>query len=600
MKKRKVYSYLRFSTPEQAMGDSERRQFERAKEWVNQRPHLVLDESIVDRGISAYKGQHIALGNLSKLLDKIEDGTIERGSILLIENVDRLSRQEPMQAFDLIRKLVKKDITIQTLVPEVYYDEKALNGNEIYGLLGQMQRAHGESVNKADRQKRAWDHKRQLAAQGRFITRSCPNWLKPVNVKRDDSGRVFEGSYEIVPGAAETIDFIFRKYLDGWSPYLIEKYLNKNGLWVPEKRRKRETGGWRVSYVRKILRSRAVIGELQPRIVQSRKIDGVEVSRKEPIDGEVWKDYYPAVVNRDLWHAVQEKLGPKQPMREKQKFAGRRGKALNVFRHMVRCHSCGGPLHLRDYNRPHPVCSLYLKCDSHRRQLVNSEGKPKCDAGGIRFQEVRDVILNHLTNLKPELVLPNKDEVSKRIKAIHDLISGIDGELQEKERAIEHLTNSLTTASNKEFVELVQKKFELLVSEKKSLEEERIKLKSEGDRLGEGAKDLSRWKANLKELIKVIDDEDPGPRIALNNHLSQFIELIAIVQDEQDGKKVITVTIVEKVRSLPPEQKSFVLGDLRYTSPEGKKVQYMNKDYEIFFHSASFTDAAEVASFYRS
>ena len=67
----KAYSYSRFSTPEQADGDSLRRQTEAARDYAA-RHNLALDEELTfhDPGMSAYHGLNAeagALGRSSKL-----------------------------------------------------------------------------------------------------------------------------------------------------------------------------------------------------------------------------------------------------------------------------------------------------------------------------------------------------------------------------------------------------------------------------------------------------------------------------------------------------------------------------------------------------
>ena len=52
-----AYSYVRFSTPEQARGESFRRQIEAARAYAAKNG-LVLDESFRDEGVSAFKGKH--------------------------------------------------------------------------------------------------------------------------------------------------------------------------------------------------------------------------------------------------------------------------------------------------------------------------------------------------------------------------------------------------------------------------------------------------------------------------------------------------------------------------------------------------------------
>ena len=58
-----VYSYLRFSRPEQIRGDSQRRQLDKSREWA-ERNNLALDESLHlrDLGVSAFRGRNAERG----------------------------------------------------------------------------------------------------------------------------------------------------------------------------------------------------------------------------------------------------------------------------------------------------------------------------------------------------------------------------------------------------------------------------------------------------------------------------------------------------------------------------------------------------------
>src|SRR5437016_3288480 len=119
-----VYSYIRFSTPEQAMGDSERRQVSDAKDWAR-RKGLELDESLKlrDRGLSGFHGDHRKKGALGRFLELVEAGKIAQGSILLVENIDRLSREGAVKTLrEIIFKLWDKGIVLQTLSPEETYE----------------------------------------------------------------------------------------------------------------------------------------------------------------------------------------------------------------------------------------------------------------------------------------------------------------------------------------------------------------------------------------------------------------------------------------------------------------------------------------------
>ena len=77
----KAYSYIRFSTPQQAKGDSHTRQTDKAARYaVDHGLALDTDLNLTDLGVSAYRGKNAKTGSLSVFLKAIEDGTVPRGS----------------------------------------------------------------------------------------------------------------------------------------------------------------------------------------------------------------------------------------------------------------------------------------------------------------------------------------------------------------------------------------------------------------------------------------------------------------------------------------------------------------------------------------
>src|SRR5688500_15449393 len=92
-----AFSYIRFSHPSQIKGDSLRRQTEAAAAWCK-RNGVQLDASVTlhDLGKSAYTGTHRKNPDrhaLASFLRMVEQGRIPRGSHLIIEALDRLSRE---------------------------------------------------------------------------------------------------------------------------------------------------------------------------------------------------------------------------------------------------------------------------------------------------------------------------------------------------------------------------------------------------------------------------------------------------------------------------------------------------------------------------
>jgi DNA invertase Pin-like site-specific DNA recombinase len=110
-----AFSYIRFSTAEQLKGHSLERQLQRTREYCTSRG-LTLDESIPpDLGRSAYSGAHIKRGSLGDFLSRVKAGLIPTGSALVIENLDRLSRQGIDATVELLKQLTRSGIEVHDI-----------------------------------------------------------------------------------------------------------------------------------------------------------------------------------------------------------------------------------------------------------------------------------------------------------------------------------------------------------------------------------------------------------------------------------------------------------------------------------------------------
>jgi len=144
---KKCYSYIRFSTLEQSSGDSYRRQLAASKQYAVENG-LVFDESLTikDLGVSAFKKHNIESGALGAFITALEDGKIEKGSVLLVESLDRISRAEVMTALKLFLSIIDAGITIITLQDNQKYSTESVNDNwaQLIISLSIMSRAHEE------------------------------------------------------------------------------------------------------------------------------------------------------------------------------------------------------------------------------------------------------------------------------------------------------------------------------------------------------------------------------------------------------------------------------------------------------------------------
>lgn len=104
-----AYSYVRFSTPSQGSdhSDSLRRQTSEATQYCKTHNLILSEDHFHDLGKSGYFGHNLSDdGQLKRFLDLCESGRINKGSYLICENLDRLTRSNIFTALETIRRIL--------------------------------------------------------------------------------------------------------------------------------------------------------------------------------------------------------------------------------------------------------------------------------------------------------------------------------------------------------------------------------------------------------------------------------------------------------------------------------------------------------------
>lgn len=436
----KAYSYIRFSTPEQIKGDSQRRQMEYTQK-VAKRLGLPLDSKLKlsDLGYSAYKGDHITKGSLGEFLKLVEAGQIAEGSVLIIENFDRLTREDILTAISLLTNLLNKGIDVYTAMDDKRFSKSNFSFQDLMHSAIRMSLSNEESAKKADRLKQTWKSKRAKARQGKTkLTGICPAWLD-----LNENGK----EYLVNEPRAEVIRKIFRMKADGMGTSTIAKQLNGTvGIWIPEKKGRNKTGGWRESYIQKIIHSRSVLGEYQPHKF---------VNRKRVPDGEPIVGYFPAIVDVELFNAVQNRL--KAYKEEFGHMGGKTGKAQNVFTHIAFCGKCNGSINYIDKGKP-PKGAAYLRCENSRRGLRDEQGNRICDAKNIRYDDFFHVFFNNITEVDTQVITSNSKDRAKEIRLAQIAVDSTKEELAKQVKERSNLVDQIASTDSPEVRSLLEDK----------------------------------------------------------------------------------------------------------------------------------------------
>jgi DNA invertase Pin-like site-specific DNA recombinase len=381
-----AFSYRRFSTKEQAKGDSVRRQDALISAWLKRNQDVQLDESLkVDDGVSAHFGKHRDNPDryaLAYFLDLVKRDRVPRGSFLLLESLDRLTREHIRPAMTLLFELIEKGIRVVQLTPvEVTYDEDT-DPLQLMIAMVELSRAHSESKVKGERIGAAWGEKKRRARdQGEPPTGKCPAWL-----------RVEDGQYVVIEDRAAMVRRIFRMARDGIGQGSITKKLNAEK--VPSIG---DQPHWVRAYVAKLLRDPRVIGVYQPMTYRGGK--------KRP-DGDPVPNHYPAIVDETLYYAARAAT----TARRKKEGRPSNG-APNLFKGLMIDCLTGGRYYQRDRN--------YLPYLS-----MHGIGR----AVGFPVAPFQQAILSMLKEIKASDVF-DEEPASDDLAALAGRIAEVEGEI---------------------------------------------------------------------------------------------------------------------------------------------------------------------------
>ncbi|EKK9973581.1 recombinase family protein [Vibrio natriegens] len=480
--KAQVYSYRRFSSLEQEMGSSIQRQEEYAQE-IAKEYGLEINKDLVmtDRGLSGFHAEHKTKGALGVFLRLVEDGKIKPGSVLIVESLDRLSREQPFEAQTTISALIKADITVITAADKKVLNKETVSKNPfetmIFSILESI-RSHNESLRK---QGFSVDFlhrqiKEHLNGNVADVAGAIPFWVsrKPTEHKK------IKGGFEL-NDKAETVREILRLYESGNGLRQISRKLNQNGIKAPK-------GGdvWGVSTLSSILSNPSLCGRKEFEL--SYLEDGKEVKESHVLDS-----YFPALISEDEFDNLQAK-------RKRKASAGRGNRGENV--HL-----------LSDYGSKRSICSECGKSVTTQTQKQKNRSRRRLHCSKHKETEdcCKSIVQDYLEDAFLVSVarhidhnLINQNEDSSAQISVEERLAEIDKEL---ENALE--------------MRLVVKDSKMKVK----LESRYKELEAEKDSLSKKNGELKQYQISEDE-IKAFIDRVEAARVFENTDDRRFIKSI--------------------------------------------------------------------------
>lgn len=514
-----AYSYVRFSTARQELGDSLRRQVEMAEEYAQKHKLKLSERSFRDLGVSGFRGKNTQEGAaLRAFITAVESGAVEKGSYLLIEQFDRLGRDQVMRSMRLLADLVYSGIIVVTLADEMVWNAETVEDmSNVLTSVIIMGRAYDESKSKSDRLRKVWGKKKAQTIQGlavRIVTSECPRWLVPTE---DKTGFV------VLDDKVESVKRVFQMRIAGHGISHIVSTANAEHWPAPGKQpvqqadesdedfdKRKHLNTWHTSLVGRLLKNRALLGEYQPHINDP---DPKRPHNRIPV-GEPIKDYYPAVLDEETFlraQAVTDRRG---------RFPGRRDPALkNWLQGLLRC-NCGHTFVRKNKDsKAQPDYARYY-CTA-RIRAVKGPGQVLCP--GANAKELETAVLHVISFVAPAFF-----DGSSRIEELKTKIDLLSLDMSAAKTTRDRFLDAIGDASSKTPPRALAERLDKAETEIERIERELARARAE---LADMGTDMESVFENIVKQVKSVDSLDA--RAKLREELSRVIEKVVV--HENDG-----------------------------------------------------------------
>jgi len=408
-------SYLRVSSPEQAADGRTGidRQADAFLPFCHRHGLTPNPDPLVDWGLSAYHGRHRSKGALGAFIHAAEQGQVAPGAVLVVEDLDRFSREAASHSEQLLHRLWDLGLALGIVRDDVVVD-RAKYDSDIgvrLQLLVRRDAAHDYSRKLSQRVKAASDRRVERGLAGEAVLPHCrPQWLD-----FDEQTQAFSLNSRW-PTYRRIVDLC----LAGLGQVKSAQALNAEG------HRNSRGGLWSPAGIGQVLRDRRLIGERQWCELQERP-DG----RRKRVPTKVQAGFFPPAIT------VQEFERCQLLMRERDGYHSRQpiksDMRHNLFQGVARC-PCGQLYSLMSQAKPSGLAHRYLVC--------KGKGKGNCQIRNHRYDEP---LLLELFMAQRWAEFFHRPTDSQARQAAERQLLGLEQQLGQQQQAAETAQSNLAT-----------------------------------------------------------------------------------------------------------------------------------------------------------
>lgn len=130
-----AFSYVRWSSAKQTDGDSFLRQTETARRVCREKGWNLVDLGS-DAGVSAFKGKNLShKGILGQFIKRVESGLIQTPCVLILEKLDRFSRNDVDEVLPVFLNLLKSGVEVYSALDNDHYTHAKIKDDPMVNIL---------------------------------------------------------------------------------------------------------------------------------------------------------------------------------------------------------------------------------------------------------------------------------------------------------------------------------------------------------------------------------------------------------------------------------------------------------------------------------
>ena len=464
VRKRKVAGYGRVSTDTEEQATSYAAQVDYYTRYIKSNPEWEFVGMYTDEGITATNTNHRDGFN-----QMVEDALAGKIDLIITKSISRFARNT-VDSLTTVRKLKEKGV-------EIYFEKENIwtldaKGELLITIMSSLAQEESRSIS----ENTTWG-KRKSFADGKASV-GFKTFL--------GYDRGTNGEFVINEEQAVTVRYIYKRFLEGFTPYHIAKELTDMGVKTPAGKDK-----WYQSSVMSILQNEKYKGDA---LLQKCFTKDFLTHKRVVNNGEVPQYYveghHEGIVTSDQYEQVQAEILKRKGM---QKYSG-----VGCFSSIIKCAECGSWYGAK----------VWHSTDKYRRVIYRCNNKYadgcKCKTPHITEDELKELFIKAANELFSERkeILANTKDMMEMVCETDSLDSDMQDSITELNIISEQM--QITIAENSR-VALDQDEYEKRYAELTARYE---KAKAKYDDIAEQIESKKAKRELFKGFIRTLEKQD--------------------------------------------------------------------------------------------